>query len=64
MIKQPKLMRCCDCGYAVDKDKMFIKQYNNTAICLCKKCAEHLKADIDAKFGRNESIIKSKRRVQ
>ena len=40
-------MLCCDCGYAVDRNKMFIKQYKNTAICLCKKCACKLATEIE-----------------
>ena len=55
MIKQPKLMLCCDCGYAVDTDKMFIKQYQNTAICLCKKCAEKLRNQIEEQYKGNIS---------
>lgn len=55
MIKQPKLMLCCDCGYAVDMDKMFIKQYQNTAICLCKKCAEKLRNQIEEQYKENIS---------
>ena len=34
------LVMCCDCGTYHKKDKMFIKQYSNTAICLCKKCTK------------------------
>lgn len=56
MLKQQKLMLCCDCGYAVDKDKMFIKQYQNTAICLCKTCAMKLQQDIAAKYGYNDAM--------
>lgn len=60
MIKQPKLMFCCDCGYAVDTDKMFIKQYQSTAICLCKKCAEKLMQDtINYINGYNDCMTKS-----
>lgn len=55
MIKQPKLMLCCDCGYAVDTDKMFIKQYQNTAISLCKKCAEKLRNQIEEQYKENIS---------
>lgn len=55
MIKQPKLMLCCDCGYAVDTDKMFIKQYQNTAICLCKKCAKKLRNQIEEQYKENIS---------
>ena len=46
MIKRPTMMLCCDCGYAVDKSKMFIKQYRNTAICLCKTCSRKLSEEI------------------
>lgn len=55
MIKQPKLMFCCDCGYAVDTDKMFIKQYQSTAICLCKKCANKLRNQIEEQYKENIS---------
>lgn len=58
MVKQSKLMLCCDCGYAVDKDKMFVKQYQSTAICLCKTCAMKLQQDIAEKYGYNEAVDK------
>lgn len=60
MIKQPKLMLCCDCGYAVDTDKMFIKQYQNTAVFLCKKCAEKLQNEIKEKFENNSNNCNNK----
>ena len=42
MKERENYMLCCDCGFAVKKSTMFIKQYRNTAICLCKKCATSL----------------------
>ena len=39
MKERDNYMLCCDCGLAAKKSKMFIKKYQNTAICLCKKCA-------------------------
>ena len=37
---------CCDYGYVVKVNKMFIKQYKNTGICLCHKCALKLGKEI------------------
>ena len=42
MKEREKYMLCCDCGYAVKQSAMFIKEYQNTAICLCRKCAKEL----------------------
>ena len=54
------LIMCCDCGTYHKKDKMFIKQYSNTAICLCKKCAKKLCNDIvQFDCGYNDSMNKS-----
>ncbi len=39
-------MLCCDCGFAVKEKKMFKKTYQNTAICLCRKCALKLAREI------------------
>lgn len=39
MKERENYMFCCDCGYAVKVKKMFIKTYQNTAICLCRQCA-------------------------
>lgn len=39
-------MLCCGCGYAVRQNTMFIKEYQNTAICLCRKCAKELIEEI------------------
>lgn len=41
---------CCDCGYAVKRSRMFVKSYNHTAICLCKKCAKKLSKEINEKY--------------
>lgn len=41
-----KRLFCCSCDYAYKAEKMFIKQYDNTAICLCRKCALKLAREI------------------
>ena len=46
MKERENYMLCCNCGLAVKKSKMFIKKYQNTAICLCKKCAMKLYTEI------------------
>ena len=46
MRERSKYMLCCDCGFAVLTEKMFIKKYQNTAICLCRKCALKLAREI------------------
>lgn len=46
MKERDNYMFCCDCGLAAKKSKMFIKKYQNTAICLCKKCAVKLYTEI------------------
>lgn len=38
---------CHDCGCATHPDNIFIKQYKHTAFCLCRKCTEKLRAEID-----------------
>lgn len=43
-------MLCSDCGYAVKRSKLFVKSYNHTAICLCKKCARKLSDEINEKY--------------
>ena len=43
-------MLCCDCEHAVKMSTMFIKQYRNTAICLCKKCALKLCGEIEEQY--------------
>lgn len=40
-------MLCSDCGYAVKRSRMFVKSYEQTAICLCKKCAKKLAEEIN-----------------
>ena len=46
MIQKTEFMLCCDCGHAVKEKNMFKKIYYNTAICLCKDCAEKLYNDL------------------
>ena len=46
MKERDNYMLCCDCGYAVKQKSMFIKEYKNTAICLCRKCATKLCTEI------------------
>lgn len=46
MIQKTEFMLCCDCGHAVKEKTMFKKSYYNTAICLCKDCAEKLHSDL------------------
>lgn len=47
---------CCDCGnYYKSKTNMFIKQYHNTGFCICKKCAEKLRNEIDEFLKEKES---------
>ena len=52
-------MLCCDCGLAVKKSTMFIKKYQNTAICLCRKCAVKLCTEI-ADYGISKGLEKLK----
>lgn len=51
-----RMALCCDCGYAVKTNKMFIKQYKNTGICLCRKCALKLSKEITNTF-ENQNLI-------
>lgn len=46
MIERERYMLCCDCGYAVKEKNIFKKVYQDTAICLCRKCAKELVNDI------------------
>ena len=50
MRERSKYMLCCDCGFAVPTEKMFIKSYKNTAICLCKKCAKNLSKEMQQHY--------------
>ena len=59
MKKRENYMLCCDCGLAVKQSKMFIKKYQNTAICLCKKCAINLCTEI-ADYGMARGLEKLK----
>lgn len=45
-----KHMMCCGCGFVVLAENMFIKEYKNTAICLCKKCAKDLSKEIQQRY--------------
>ena len=47
MKEQNNYMLCCSCGYAVKDKNIFKKVYQNTAICLCRKCAKELVKDIE-----------------
>lgn len=46
MKERDNYMLCCGCGHAVKRKTMFIKEYQNTAICLCRKCALKLGREI------------------
>lgn len=46
MKKRENYMVCSDCGLFCHGSKMFVKIYQNTAICLCKKCALKLHEEI------------------
>lgn len=46
MKQRQQYMLCCDCGLAVKRSTMFIKEYQNTAICLCRKCSLKLASEI------------------
>lgn len=46
MKERSKHMLCCGCGFAVPIETMFVKEYKNTAICLCRKCAKELAEEI------------------
>lgn len=46
MVDREKYMLCCDCGHAVEREKMFIKSYRYTSLCLCRKCAFSLTKEI------------------
>lgn len=50
MKERSKYMLCCSCGYAVRAETMFIKTYQNTAICLCRKCAKGLSKEIKQRY--------------
>lgn len=47
MKERNNYMLCCSCGYAVKDKNIFKKAYQNTAICLCRKCAKELVKDIE-----------------
>lgn len=41
---------CSNCDYAYKEETMFKKQFNNTVICLCRKCARELANDIRERY--------------
>lgn len=41
-----RYMLCCGCGLAHKVKRMFIKEYENTGLCLCRKCANELEKEI------------------
>ncbi len=43
-------MLCHGCGYGVKRNRMFLKGYKHTAICLCPKCAKELAEEIKKKY--------------
>jgi transcription elongation factor Elf1 len=58
MIKEKlfdKRIFCCNCDDAYKSETMFIKQYNNTAICLCKKCAKELVNEINERYKKEDT---------
>ena len=59
MKEKQNYMLCSDCGFAVRQSTMFIKKYQNTAICLCKKCAINLCTEI-ADYGIAKGLEKLK----
>lgn len=59
MKERENYMLCSDCGLAVKRSTMFIKKYQNTAICLCKKCAINLCTEI-ADYGIAKGLEKLK----
>ena len=62
MRERDNYVLCCDCGYAVKQKTMFIKKYQNTAICLCRKCALKLGREI-ADTVENQILDKMKNEV-
>lgn len=48
MKEREKYMLCCSCGYAFKDKNIFKKAYQNTAICLCRKCSKELVKDIES----------------
>lgn len=46
---------CCDCGYAVKVKTMFWKEYKNTGLLLCRKCAKRLSEEINAHISKLQS---------
>lgn len=50
MRERSKYMLCCDCGFVIPTETMFIKSYRNTAICLCRKCAKSLSKEIQQHY--------------
>ena len=48
MRERDNYMLCCSCGYAFKDKNIFKKAYQNTAICLCRKCSKELVKDIES----------------
>ena len=48
-------MFCCECQALVKRRNMFVRRFNGTAICLCKKCTkkfykeikQHLESEVE-----------------
>lgn len=49
-IDSNKLLMCQSCNRFSHIDYMFIKQYSNVALCLCKKCAKELHNELVDNF--------------
>ena len=63
MKERDNYMLCCDCGLAVKQSSMFVKKYQNTAICLYRKCAVKLCTQI-TDYGIAKGLEKLKRSDQ
>lgn len=50
-------MLCHGCGYGVKRNRMFLKSYKHTAICLCPKCAKELTEEINDKYTESSNEI-------
>lgn len=46
MLNPNSIMLCNDCGYAFREKNIFMKEYQYTGICLCRKCAGKLAKEI------------------
>lgn len=45
---------CHNCDYAYKEETMFIKQYDRSLVCLCRKCAKALANEIEEKYKKEE----------